>query len=101
MPEDHRQDSEEGHGRRRFELSLASRILFFALGWSLVLIGLAGLALPGIQGVLTILVGIAVLSIASETAYRLLKRLLHRWPSAWERIERFRHRMHRWLHPDQ
>ena len=51
-----------------------------------------------IQGILTILVGVAVLSLASETAYRLLKRLLHRWPPVWTRIERFRERIHDWLH---
>ena len=74
----------------RAKLSLATRIALFVIGWSLVLVGIAGLALPGIQGILTILVGAGVLSVASETVYRLLRRLLHRWPPVWERIERFR-----------
>ena len=84
--------------RRRLRLSLGTRVLTFAVGWSLLLVGVAGLALPGIQGVLTILIGVAVLSLASETAYRLLKRLLHRWPPVWNRIERMRERIHDWLH---
>ena len=100
MPDLPTQEKKHSGPRRRFKLSLASRILFFAAGWGLVLVGLAGLALPGIQGILTILAGVAVLSVASETAYRILKRLLHRWPPVWDRIERFRNRLHRWLHPD-
>ena len=58
--------------------------------WPLVLVGIVGLALPGIQGILTILIGAGVLSVASETVYRLLRRLFHRWPAVWHRIERFR-----------
>ena len=89
---------DEARRKRRLRLSLGTRVLTFAVGWSLLLVGVAGLALPGIQGILTILVGIAVLSVASESAYRLLKRLLHRWPPVWNRIERFRERIHEWLH---
>jgi sulfite exporter TauE/SafE len=89
---------EEAKRRRKLRLSLGTRVLTFAIGWALLLVGVAGLALPGIQGILTILVGIAVLSLASETAYRLLRRLLHRWPQVWNRIERLRERIHRRLH---
>jgi uncharacterized membrane protein YbaN (DUF454 family) len=66
------------------------RLVLFVLGWTLILVGIAGLILPGIQGIATILAGLAVLSLASQTAYRLLHRLLRRWPKAWERVERFR-----------
>lgn len=79
-------------------LSLGTRVLTFIVGWSLLLIGVAGLALPGIQGVLTILIGAAVLSIASETVYRLLRRLFRRWPSGWRRVSGFRRKIHGWLH---
>jgi len=87
--------------RRRLSLSLGTRVLSFAVGWSLILVGVVGLALPGIQGVLTILIGAAVLSVVSETVYRLLKRFFHRWPWAWTRIERFRNRLHDWLHREK
>jgi hypothetical protein len=87
--------------KRRLRLSLGTRVLTFAIGWALLLVGVAGLALPGIQGILTILIGVAVLSVASESAYRLLKRLLHRWPPVWDRIERLRERIHDWLHRDK
>ena len=103
-PDNHRRpkvtgsDADEARSRRRQRLSLGTRILTFAAGWTLLLVGIAGLALPGIQGILTILIGIAILSVASETAYRLLRSLLHRWPVVWERIERFREKVHDWLH---
>ncbi len=86
---------------KRANLSLTTRILLFVVGWSLVLVGVAGLALPGIQGVLTIFVGAAVLSVASETVYRLLRRLLKRWPWAWEKVDRFQHKVHDWLSRDK
>ena len=78
--------------RRR--LSPITRLILFAIGWILVLIGIAGLVLPGIQGILTILLGLAVLSVASRTVHRLLRALLQHWPWLWEKIERFREKVH-------
>ena len=74
------------------------RIVAFLVGWGLVLVGVVGLALPGIQGILTLLAGAAVLSVVSETVYRLLRRLFQRWPNAWKRVHGFRRRIHGWLH---
>lgn len=73
------------------------RIPLYFAGWLLLLIGLAGLALPGIQGVLTILLGASVLSIASEAAHRWLRRLLEPWPRGAHHFERLRKRLHRAL----
>ena len=91
------------HQRRRARLpalSLGVRIVVFVVGWTLVLIGVAGLVLPGIQGILTILFGAAILSLASETIYRLLRRMFHRWPGLWKRIEGLRRKTHEKLHRD-
>lgn len=66
------------------------RVAIFILGWLLILIGVAGLILPGIQGIATILVGAALLSLDSELIHRGLRRLLARWPKAWDRLEGFR-----------
>lgn len=71
------------------------RVFFIASGWILVLLGIAGLALPGIQGVLTIIVGAALLSAASETAYWLLRSAFRRWPWGWRKLERTRRRIYR------
>ena len=79
-------------------LPLWVRLSLFALGWLLILVGIAGLVLPGIQGVLTLLVGVAGLSLVSELAYELLRKALRRWPAAWTRVESFREKAHRKLH---
>lgn len=75
-------------------LPLVVRILVLIIGWVVVLIGIAGLALPGIQGCLTIGLGAALLSLASEMIYRGLRRLLRRWPKIWDRVENLRSWMH-------
>jgi hypothetical protein len=81
--------------RHRPALPVAIRIILFVVGWSLLLIGVAGLVLPGIQGILTILLGAAVLSVASETVYRLLRKTLRpRWPGLWSKIRGLRQRVH-------
>ena len=79
-------------------LPLGARVGIFILGWLLILIGVAGLVLPGIQGVATILIGAALLSLDNELVYRGLRRLLARWPQLWRRVERFRETSHDRLH---
>lgn len=78
-------------------LPLGIRIVLFLLGWTLVLVGVAGLVLPGIQGVLTLFAGAAVLSLVSELVYEWLRALLHRWPGVWRRFEGLRLKLHRRL----
>lgn len=83
-------------------LPLGVRVGIFIVGWILVLVGVAGLVLPGIQGVATILIGAALLSLDNELVYRGLRKLLRRWPGVWHRLEHFREkthdRMHRMFH---
>jgi hypothetical protein len=74
------------------------RVGVFLVGWLLVLVGLAGLILPGIQGVLTIVLGAALLSLDNELVYRGLRKLLRRWPDVLHRVEGYRERMHERLH---
>ena len=92
---------QEARPARLPALSLWARILVFVAGWTLLLIGIVGLALPGIQGILTILLGAAVLSLVSETVYRLLRRVLRRWPGLWDKIDRIRRKAHQKLHRPQ
>jgi hypothetical protein len=75
-------------------LPLGARIALFVVGWLLVLVGIAGLVLPGIQGVLTIVVGAALLSLDNDMMYRALRRVLRRWPKVWGRVEHFRGKAH-------
>lgn len=74
------------------------RIGLHVTGWVLLVVGIAGLALPGIQGILTIALAAAVLSLASDTVHRLLRTLLGRWPRLWRRLEKLRRRVHGKLH---
>ena len=78
-------------------LPLWVRVAVLAVGWVVVLIGVAGLVLPG-PGVLTILAGLAILSISSDLAHRCIRRTLQRWPKLSRRVESFRTRLHGWLH---
>ncbi|MEM1202853.1 MAG: PGPGW domain-containing protein [Acidobacteriota bacterium] len=75
----------------------ALRVIVLIAGWLLILIGVVGLVLPGIQGVLTLLLGAALLSLVSRTAHRVLRRLFSRWPRGWKRLLRLRKTTHRWL----
>ena len=73
------------------------RIALYFLAWFLLLVGLLGLALPFIQGFLTMGIGAALLSLVSEAAHRRIRTLLRRWPAAQRQMERFRARVHKML----
>ena len=78
-------------------LSLATRVLLLTAGWLLTLVGVLGLVLPGIQGVLTIALGAAALSLVSRTALNVLRFLMRPWPKAWRTFLRTRRRILRWI----
>ncbi|HVS01811.1 MAG TPA: PGPGW domain-containing protein [Thermoanaerobaculia bacterium] len=78
-------------------LPLGWRVFFYSAGVILLLIGIAGLALPGLQGILTIVLALALISMASETMYWLLRRGFRRWPRGWKRMERIRRKVYRKL----
>jgi hypothetical protein len=80
--------------RARRPLPLWLRVVVLLVGWVVLLVGVAGLVLPGIQGVVTILLGAAILSVASELAHRWMRQLLQRWPKVWTRVEGFREKIH-------
>lgn len=83
--------------RRLSPLPFGARLLVLFVGGLLMVIGFAGLLLPGIQGILTLVLGAAILSLASDWVYKLQRRMLTRWPRISHRIEQFRHRVHNWL----
>jgi len=85
------------HERKRFQrlpLPVWVRMLVLTAGWLLILIGIAGIFLPVLQGGLSLVLGFALLSIASQTVHLWLRRLMGRWPGAWRRLEKFRRRLH-------
>lgn len=83
---------------RRLPLPLWLRVVLLTLGWLLVLLGIVGIFLPVLQGGLSLVIGFALLSIASQTVHLKLRSLMGRWPRAWKRLEKLRRRVHAWLH---
>jgi uncharacterized membrane protein YbaN (DUF454 family) len=69
-------------------------MVLLGAGWALLGLGVVGLLLPGLQGLLMIVVGAAVLSVASDTVHRWMQRLLARHPSWRQRLDDFRHKLH-------
>jgi uncharacterized membrane protein YbaN (DUF454 family) len=51
------------------------------LGWAFLLLGIAGLFLPVLQGVLFIAIGLTILSTEYAWAHRLLQKLRQRFPA--------------------
>ena len=74
------------------------RVSLIAIAVLLVAIGIAGLVLPGLQGIVTILAGLALLSLVSRQTHWLLRRSLQPWPRIRKRVERLRRRLRGWLH---
>jgi hypothetical protein len=91
-------DTQVRQKRRLRPLPMWLRVVVLLVGWVVLLVGVAGLVLPGIQGVLTIILGAAILSVASETAHRWTRQCLQRWPKAHDKVEAFREKIHDKLH---
>ncbi len=62
--------------------------LVYGLGWTFLILGVAGLFLPFLQGILFILVGLFLLSREVEWARRLRARVLAYFPHAKPKIRR-------------
>lgn len=60
--------------------SRVKRILLVVVGWIFLILGVAGLFLPILQGVLFILIGLIILSTEYVWAHRLLERFRKRFP---------------------
>ncbi|MGH9379494.1 MAG: PGPGW domain-containing protein [Thermoanaerobaculia bacterium] len=82
---------------RLSRLPLPLRVTLLVVGWLLVLLGIPGLILPGLQGILSIVLGLAIASLGSERIHRFLHDRMHPWPRARKRMEALRARLHRWL----
>jgi hypothetical protein len=85
--------------RRHEPLPLGPRIFLLVTGWLLVVIGIAGLVLPGLQGFLTLLAAAAFLSAGSTAVHGFLRERFRRWPKGWRRMERWRRKLVSWLRP--
>lgn len=98
-----REETPKPLGAERFDidplppLPRTTRLLLLLLGWTLVLVGLVGLVLPGLQGVLTLLAGAAVLSLVTPRLHQWLERRLHDRPWARKKLSQLRRKIHGWV----
>jgi uncharacterized membrane protein YbaN (DUF454 family) len=78
-------------------LDSIKKIGLLIIGWLFVVLGVFGLFLPFLQGILFILIGLAILSSRSEIIKRLLKHLEERHPHHHQRIENWREKIRNWF----
>lgn len=88
-----REDDEEQHVHIP-DLPLPLRIALIVAGWLVIFLGLAGLLLPGLQGILLLILGAAILSVASDSVHRWLENLLEHRPKLLKRLNTFRNKLH-------
>jgi hypothetical protein len=94
------EEPEADQGRRRGGQGLPVwlRVTLIVVAVLLVALGIAGLFLPGLQGILTLLLALALLSLVSRRTHGALRWLLQPWPNLRKRVERYRRRSRQWLH---
>lgn len=83
---------------QRLPLPTWLRVVVITVGWLMILVGIAGLFLPILQGGLMLALGLALLSIGSQTMHLWFRSVMGRWPRIWKRLEKFRRKIHFRLH---
>lgn len=73
------------------------RILVLVVGWTFILVGIAGLFLPVIQGILCIVIGLIILSSEYVWAHLLLQKLKARFPKIAHASEEATHKAEEWF----
>jgi uncharacterized membrane protein YbaN (DUF454 family) len=73
------------------------KIGMLIIGWLFIVLGIFGLFLPFLQGILFILIGLAILSSRSEIIKRVLRHLEERYPHHHRRIEKWREKIRIWF----
>jgi uncharacterized membrane protein YbaN (DUF454 family) len=73
------------------------KIGILIIGWLFIVLGMIGLFLPILQGILFIMIGLAILSSRSELVRRFLNHLKERYPHYHERIEIWEERIRNWF----
>lgn len=71
--------------------------LLLTAGWGFLLLGVAGLFLPFLQGILFIVIGLMLLARVSPRARLLVRRARARWPRTFARAEETRALVQHWI----
>jgi uncharacterized membrane protein YbaN (DUF454 family) len=77
------------------------RIGVIVVGWAFIVLGIAGLFLPVLQGILFLLIGLLILSTEYVWAHNLLHKLRTRFPAIAKHMDRARERAERWIRTKQ
>lgn len=77
--------------------STAKRVLTIVVGWTFILLGIAGLFLPILQGILFITIGLIILSTEYVWAHHLLQKLRARFPRIAHMSEEAKVKAERWM----
>jgi len=94
------------HGLTRFylrssePLGTIKKIGLLIIGWFFIVLGIFGLFLPILQGILFILIGLAILSSRSEIIKRFLRHLEERYPHHYERVEVWKEKIRNFFKKD-
>jgi uncharacterized membrane protein YbaN (DUF454 family) len=73
------------------------RILVLVAGWIFILLGIAGLFLPFLQGILCLLIGLYLLSHEYAWAGRLLSKIRERYPAMAQKLDSVKAKAKSWL----
>lgn len=71
------------------------KVVMLATGWGFILLGIAGLFLPFLQGILFLVIGLIILSSEYVWAHRLLQKIRARFPrldSHWNAVTATAHK---------
>lgn len=83
----------------------AKKVLVLVVGWIFIVLGIAGLFLPILQGILFLLIGLIILSSEYVWAHKLLTKLKARFPSVAKHAdaaqEKAEKTLARWFHRDK
>ena len=64
------------------------RVMLLILGWSFMVLGVAGLFLPVLQGILFLMIGLVILSTEYKWARRWVNSLFRKYPEAHRRMHK-------------
>lgn len=73
------------------------RVLVLVLGWTFILVGIAGLFLPVIQGIVCLVIGLMILSSEYVWAHHLLQGLKSKYPKIAAASQRAAEKAEAWL----
>ncbi len=69
------------------------KVAIIIVGWVFIFLGILGIFLPFLQGILFIMIGLAILSSRSELIRRFLNSLEERYPKQYEKVKSWREKI--------